>query len=65
MGPLIQRVKVPLEDIPSLKYINCPTQLGIICQFSEGPVNPTVYILNKDNEQYWSQNRLLMDTSCN
>ncbi|KAK4828346.1 hypothetical protein QYF61_026007 [Mycteria americana] len=36
MGPLLKPVKVPLDGIPSLKHINCTTQLGVICKLAEG-----------------------------
>ncbi|KAK4811172.1 hypothetical protein QYF61_019803 [Mycteria americana] len=43
MGPLLKPVQVPLDGIPSLKRINCTTQLGVICKLAEGALSPTVY----------------------
>ena len=40
------------------------TQLGVICKLAEGALNPTVYVINKDNEPYESQYRPLRDTTC-
>ncbi|KAK4824302.1 hypothetical protein QYF61_013047, partial [Mycteria americana] len=64
MGPLLKPVKVPLDGIPSLKRINCTTQLGLICKLAEGALNPTVYVINKDIEQYWVQYGPLRSTTC-
>ncbi|KAK4829842.1 hypothetical protein QYF61_006852 [Mycteria americana] len=45
--PLLQLVQVPLDGLPSLRYVNCTTQLGVICKLAEGALNPTVYVLMK------------------
>ncbi|KAK4830883.1 hypothetical protein QYF61_013812 [Mycteria americana] len=33
-GPLLQIVQVPLDGIPSLRRVNCTTQLGVICKLA-------------------------------
>ncbi|KAK4807078.1 hypothetical protein QYF61_018419 [Mycteria americana] len=48
MGPLLEIVQVPLDDIPSLSQISCTTQLGVICKLAEGALNPTVYVTDED-----------------
>ncbi|KAF4804270.1 hypothetical protein TURU_009302 [Turdus rufiventris] len=48
MGPLLELVQVPLDGIPSFMSVNSTTQLGVICKFAEGALNPFVYVLNKD-----------------
>ncbi|KAK4816395.1 hypothetical protein QYF61_016712 [Mycteria americana] len=35
MGPLLKLVQVPLDDIPSLRYVNNTTQIGVIFKFAE------------------------------
>ncbi|KAK4827493.1 hypothetical protein QYF61_018793 [Mycteria americana] len=53
LGPLIQPVQVPLQSLPSLKQIDTPTQLGVICKPTEGARDPLVQIINKDIKQNW------------
>ncbi|KAK4832391.1 hypothetical protein QYF61_022246 [Mycteria americana] len=60
MGSLLKPVKVPLDGIPSLKHISYTTELGAICKFAEGALNPTVYVINKDIEQYLSQRTTIL-----
>ncbi|KAK4810922.1 hypothetical protein QYF61_013330 [Mycteria americana] len=43
MGQLLQLVQVPLDDILSLRHVNCTTQLGVICKLAEGALDPAVY----------------------
>ncbi|GAB0209612.1 hypothetical protein GRJ2_003426900 [Grus japonensis] len=62
-GRLLKPIKVPLDGIPSLKRINRTTQLGVICKFAEGALSPTIYVIDEDIEQYWSQYRPLRDTT--
>ncbi|KAK4832292.1 hypothetical protein QYF61_021691 [Mycteria americana] len=62
MGPLLEPVKVPLDGIPSLKPINCTTQLDVIPKLAEGTLNRTVYVIDEDSEQYRFQCRPLRDT---
>ncbi|KAK4813607.1 LOW QUALITY PROTEIN: hypothetical protein QYF61_011953, partial [Mycteria americana] len=35
LGPSIQPVQVPLQSLPTLKQINTPTQLGVVCKLTE------------------------------
>ncbi|PKU48884.1 testosterone 17-beta-dehydrogenase 3 [Limosa lapponica baueri] len=46
--------EVPLEGITSLRHVNVTTQLGVICKLAEGVLDPTVYVIDEDIEQYWS-----------
>ena len=50
-GPLIQFVQIPLQSLPTLKQIDTPTQLGVICKLSEGALNPLIQIVDKDVKQ--------------
>lgn len=45
MRPLLKPVKVPLDGIPSIKPINCTTQLNVICKLAEVPLNPTMALM--------------------
>ncbi|KAK4826227.1 hypothetical protein QYF61_006268 [Mycteria americana] len=56
LGPLIQPVQVPLQSLPTLKQINTPTQLGVICKLTEGVLDPFVQITDKDIKKNWPQN---------
>ncbi|KAK4832304.1 LOW QUALITY PROTEIN: hypothetical protein QYF61_021703, partial [Mycteria americana] len=56
MSPLLQLVQVPLDDILSLRRVNCTTQLGAVCKFAEG-------VIDEDIKQYWSQYGPLRDTT--
>ncbi|KAK4829425.1 hypothetical protein QYF61_004300 [Mycteria americana] len=64
MCPLLQLVQVPLDGILSLRCVNHTTQLGVICKCAEGMLGPTVYVTDEDIKLYWSQYRLLRDTTC-
>ncbi|GAB0204040.1 hypothetical protein GRJ2_002869600 [Grus japonensis] len=55
LGPLIQTVQIPLQNLPTLKQINTPTQLGVICKLTEGALNPLIQIIDKDIKQTWPQ----------
>jgi len=46
LGPSIQSVQIPLQSLPTLKQINTPTQLGVICNLTEGALNPLTQIEN-------------------
>ncbi|KAK4823028.1 hypothetical protein QYF61_024830 [Mycteria americana] len=48
LGPSIQPVQVPLQSLPTLKQINTPAQLGVICKLTEGALDPFVQIIDKD-----------------
>ncbi|CAN0123198.1 unnamed protein product, partial [Bubo scandiacus] len=56
-GPPLELVQVPLDDIPSLRHVNSTTQLGVIFKLVEGALNPTVYVIDEDIEQYWSHSQ--------
>ncbi|KAK4810039.1 hypothetical protein QYF61_005102 [Mycteria americana] len=55
LGPSIQPVQVPLQNVPTLKQINTPTQLGVICRLTEGALDPFVQIIDRDIKQNWPQ----------
>ncbi|KAK4827094.1 hypothetical protein QYF61_014196 [Mycteria americana] len=63
MGPLLQLVQVPLDGIPSLRHVNCTTQLGVVCKLAEGALDPTVCVIDEDIKHYWSQYGPLRDTT--
>ena len=48
MDPLLQTVQVPLDGFPFFQYIDCITQLGVICKLAEGALDATVYIIDED-----------------
>ncbi|KAK4807092.1 hypothetical protein QYF61_018433 [Mycteria americana] len=52
LGPSIQ----PVQRLPTLKQINTPTQLGVICKLTESTLDPLVQIIDKDIKQNWPQN---------
>ncbi|KAK4829094.1 hypothetical protein QYF61_002045 [Mycteria americana] len=60
LGPSIQ----PVQSLPTLKQINTPTQLGVICKLAEGALDPFVQITDKDIKQNWPQHRALGNTTC-
>ncbi|KAK4827619.1 hypothetical protein QYF61_019544 [Mycteria americana] len=64
LGPSIQPVQVPLQSLPTLKQINTPTQLGVICKLTESTLDPFVQIIDKDIKQNWPQHRALGNTAC-
>ncbi|KAK4823530.1 hypothetical protein QYF61_003039 [Mycteria americana] len=51
-GPLLKLVQVPLNGIPSLRRVNCTTQLGVICKPAECALDPTVCVIDEDIKQY-------------
>ncbi|KAK4811614.1 hypothetical protein QYF61_017005 [Mycteria americana] len=63
-SPWIQPVQVPLQSLPTLKQINTPAQLGVVCKLTEGALDPFVQIIDKDIKQGWPQHRALGDTAC-
>ncbi|KAK4811561.1 hypothetical protein QYF61_016020, partial [Mycteria americana] len=63
-SPWIQPVQVPLQSLPTLKQINTPTQLGVVCKLPEGALVPFVQITDKDVKQGWPQHRALGNTPC-
>ncbi|KAK4815138.1 hypothetical protein QYF61_017579 [Mycteria americana] len=55
LGPSIQPVQVPLQSLPTLKQINTPTQLCVICKLTESALDPFIQITDKDVKQNWPQ----------
>ena len=53
-----------LDDILSLMCVNHTTHLGVICKLAEGALDPTVYVIDTDIKQYWSQYKPLRDNMC-
>ncbi|KAK4827707.1 LOW QUALITY PROTEIN: hypothetical protein QYF61_020985 [Mycteria americana] len=47
-SPSIQPVQIPLQSLPTLKQINTPAQLGVVCKLTEGALDPLVQIIDKD-----------------
>ncbi|KAK4832105.1 hypothetical protein QYF61_020732 [Mycteria americana] len=64
LGPLIQPVQVPLQSLPTLKQINTPAQIGVICKLTEGALDPLIQIIDKGIKQDWPQHRALGNTTC-
>ncbi|KAK4830300.1 hypothetical protein QYF61_009805 [Mycteria americana] len=65
LGPSIQPFQVPLQSLPTtVKQINTPAQLGVICKLTEGALDPFVQIIDKDVKQDWPQHRALGNTAC-
>jgi len=56
LSPLIQPVQIPLQSFPTLKQVDTPIQLGVICKLTEGPLNPLIQIIDKDVKQNRTQN---------
>ncbi|KAK4811346.1 hypothetical protein QYF61_027588 [Mycteria americana] len=63
-SPSMQPVQVPLQSLPTLKQINTPAQLGVVCKLTEGALDPFVQIIDKDIKQNWPQHRALGHTTC-
>ncbi|KAK4818847.1 hypothetical protein QYF61_020066 [Mycteria americana] len=60
LSPLTQ----PVQSLPTLKQINTPSLLGVVCKLTEGALNPFIQIIDKDIKQNWPQHRGLGDTTC-
>jgi len=45
IGPLLKPVKVPLDGIPSLRCVDCSTQLCIMHKVAEGALNPNMSLI--------------------
>jgi len=56
LGPSMQSVQILLQSLPTLKQIDTPTQLGVICKLTEGALNPLIQNTDKDFKQDWTQN---------
>ncbi|PKU44258.1 hypothetical protein llap_5451 [Limosa lapponica baueri] len=63
-GPLLKPVKVPLDGIPSLQYVNRSTQLGVIGKLAEGALSSTIHVANKDVKWFCSQYRPPRNAAC-
>ncbi|KAK4827459.1 hypothetical protein QYF61_018180 [Mycteria americana] len=55
LSPSIQPVQVPLWSLPTLRQINAPGQLGVICRLTEAALNALIQIIDKDIKQNWPQ----------
>ncbi|KAK4810721.1 hypothetical protein QYF61_007695 [Mycteria americana] len=64
LGPSIQPVQIPLQSLPTLKQINTPAQLGVVCKLTEGALDPLIQFIDKDIKQNWPQHRALGNTAC-
>jgi len=53
LSPSIQPVQIPLQSLPTLKQINAPAQLDVICKLAEGALDPLIQITDKDTKQNW------------
>ncbi|KAK4831140.1 hypothetical protein QYF61_015443 [Mycteria americana] len=62
-GPALKPVKVPLDGIPSLQHVDCTTQIGVISRLTEGALNPTVHVADKDVKHCRSQYRPLRNAT--
>jgi len=50
MGPLLQPAQVPPDSLPFLQWIDCTTQLGVVCRLAEGALNAIIYVIDKENQ---------------
>ncbi|KAJ7419258.1 microtubule associated tumor suppressor candidate 2 [Pitangus sulphuratus] len=64
MDPLLKPVKVPLDGIPSLRCINCITQLGVTCKLVEDAPDPPDRVISEDVKQFWFQYGPVRATTC-
>lgn len=55
LGPLLEPVCVSLDDIPSLWYVSCTMQLGVILKVAEGALDPTAGVIDEDTKEHWLQ----------
>ncbi|KAK4824878.1 hypothetical protein QYF61_021085 [Mycteria americana] len=58
------KLNTGFESLPTLKQINTPAQLGVICKLTEGALDPLIQIIDKDIKQDWPRHRVLGDTTC-
>ncbi|PKU41506.1 hypothetical protein llap_8184 [Limosa lapponica baueri] len=63
-GPPLKPVQVPLDVIPSLQRVNRATQLGVISKLTEGALNATIHVSNKEVKQHSSPYQPLRNTTC-
>lgn len=64
LGPPLGLVQVPVDGNPSFCFVSCTIQLGVICKFTESALNPITFVIDKDVEEHWSQDRPHGDTTC-
>ncbi|RMC04413.1 hypothetical protein DUI87_19235 [Hirundo rustica rustica] len=50
-------------NTPTFQQIDICSQLGVICKFTDGGLNPLIQIISKDIKQDWPQQRSLRDTT--
>ena len=55
LGSLLKPVQLPLCGIPSLWYVDCTSQLGVISKLAEGALDSTVSATDEDIKVYRSQ----------
>ncbi|KAK4828028.1 hypothetical protein QYF61_022805 [Mycteria americana] len=53
-----------LQSLPTLKQINTPAQLGVVCKLTKGALDPLVQIIDEVFKQNWPQHRALGNTTC-
>jgi len=63
MGPPLKPFKVPLDGILSLQHVSRIPQLAVICKLTEGALNPTVHVANKDVKWHQSQHQPLRNAT--
>ncbi|TRZ25778.1 hypothetical protein HGM15179_001364 [Zosterops borbonicus] len=51
------------DGIPSLQYVDCTKQLGVVSKLAESVLNATDNVAKKDDKQCWSQSRPLRNTT--
>ncbi|PKU42837.1 rna-directed dna polymerase from mobile element jockey-like [Limosa lapponica baueri] len=56
-------VQIPLQSLPTIKQINTPVQLGVICKLMGGAINPLFQDVDKDIKENWPQYRALGSTA--
>ncbi|PKU40440.1 solute carrier family 22 member 7- hypothetical protein [Limosa lapponica baueri] len=59
----VSSLSIPLDDILSLWCMDNTTQLGLICKFADGALNTSVYVIDKNVKEYWSQHGPVRDTT--
>jgi len=47
LGPLIQSVQIPLQSLPTLKQMDTPAQLGVVCKLTEGTLSPLIQVIDE------------------
>ncbi|PKU46747.1 hypothetical protein llap_2943 [Limosa lapponica baueri] len=63
LDPSIQPVQIPLQRHPTLKKINAPGQLDVICKLTEDALDPLIQVVDKGINQNWPQYRALGNTT--